>query len=194
MANICVQGRWIPGERKDLPQGGKPRSPTWVFHLSAPSALTYAGAERKNAQPSFAIAVKQWSQRWIPWMFRKNRLRLWYYLQLSAFWELATGFFGAVFSAVGRIGLIFALPNSQDGKDQTLQHHLKKLQQEPEPPSRGLLPSLTAAPFHSSPLGLVEKPFEIYLNFLFGGEKVLGQDSWWNIFFRKLDDHISLKK
>lgn len=128
--------------RKDLPWGGKPRSPTWVFHLSAPSALTYAGAERKNAQPSFAVAVKQWSQRWIPWMFRKNRLRLWYYLQLSAFWELATGLFGAVLFSC-RIRLIFALPNSQGGKDQTLKHHLNKLQQEPEPPSRGLLPHFT---------------------------------------------------
>lgn len=83
--------------------------------------------------------------------------------------------------------LIYNLPNSQGGEDQTIQHYTDRLKKGPEPLSRVLLP------FHIS-LCLVEKPLEIYLNFLFGGEKVLGQDSRWSIFVRELDDHISLKE
>lgn len=41
---------------------------------------------------------------------------------------------------------------------------------------------------------LVVKPFQIYLDFLFWGEKVVGQDSPWSFFLRELDDYISLKK
>lgn len=71
---------------------------------------------------------------------------------------------------ISRTRLIYALPNSQGGEDQIIQHYIDRLKKGPEPLFKGLLP------FHIS-LCLVEKPLEIYLNFLFGGEKVLGQDS-----------------
>lgn len=49
-----------------------------------------------------------------------------------------------------RMGLMFALLNSQGDEDHTIKHHIHKLKREPEPPSRGLLPSLIVPISHFS--------------------------------------------
>lgn len=48
------------------------------------------------------------------------------------------------------MGLILALTDPQDGKDQTIKHHINRLKKGPEPVSRGLLPSLTVSTSHFS--------------------------------------------
>lgn len=88
---------------------------------------------------------------------------------------------------------IFVLSDSQGGKDQTIKYHLNRLKKGPEPQSRGWLLSLTMPDPHFSSM-ITEEALWMYLNFLFGSEKVLGQDSRRSIFFREPDDNISLKK
>ena len=72
-----------------------------------------------------------------------------------------------------RMGLIFALPDPQGGKDRVTTYHINRLKRAPQPAPGALQPSHVSI----SPLCLAKKPFRMYLNFLFGGENVLGQDS-----------------